>query len=176
MVITVGSQNQTKITAVKNITQQSELLEGAQVRGMMIDIEEFGHPKTLADTIAGAKQRAQAAFVGCTYSVGLESGLMVARDTKSGYLETTVCAIYDGKTYHIGLGPAFEWPRKMIDLILAGKDGSQAFREVGLTDHQKIGTAEGGIHVLSHGKINRTKLNELALTMALIHLENPEHY
>lgn len=64
----------------------------------------------------------------------------------------------------------------MVELILKGYDGSQAFKQLGLTDHQKIGTAEGGIHVLTHGKINRTKLNELAVTMALIHLENPDHY
>jgi len=64
----------------------------------------------------------------------------------------------------------------MVKLILDGLDGSQAFKELGLTDHSKIGTAEGAIYILTHGKVNRTQLNELAFTMALLQLENPAHY
>jgi non-canonical (house-cleaning) NTP pyrophosphatase len=99
-----------------------------------------------------------------------------APDTKSGYFETTVCAIFDGERYHMGLAPSFEWPKAMVELILQGYDGSQAFKRLGYTDHHKIGTAEGVIYTLTHGKIDRTKLNELAIMMALIHLENPELY
>lgn len=31
-------------------------------------------------------------------------------------------------------------------LILSGRDGSQVFKEVGLTDYEKLGIAEGTIH------------------------------
>ncbi len=176
MIINVGTTNPTKITAVKNLVIGHKLFKGAVVKAVEVDIEEFGHPKTLNATIGGAKQRAKQAFADCAYSVGLESGVFKAPHTKSGYLETTACTIYDGDNYHVGLAPSFEWPTEMVELILDGYDGSQAFKMVGLTQHEKIGVAEGGVHVLTHGKINRTNLNELALTMALIHLENPEHY
>ncbi len=176
MKIHVGSKNPTKIAGVENVVKQSEMFKDAKVVGVDASVEEFGHPKTLDDTIQGAKDRALAVHSGADYSVGLESGLFTSNDTKSGYLETTVCAIYDGNDFHIGMGPSFEWPKKMIELILDGQDGSQAFKSLGLTEHEKVGTKEGGIHVLSFGKVNRTNLNELAFAMALIQLENPDHY
>lgn len=55
-------------------------------------------------------------------------------------------------------------------------DGSQALKEAGFTNHEKIGTAEGGISIFTHGKMNRKEYNRLAVVMALIHLENKEHY
>ncbi|HVS78839.1 MAG TPA: DUF84 family protein [Candidatus Saccharimonadales bacterium] len=176
MKINVGSMNPTKVTAVRNIAAGHELLDGAEVKGIEVDIEEFGHPKSLQDTIEGAKARAKMAFKDCELSVGLESGLMKAVPSKTGYFETTACAIYDGKDFYLGLAPSFEWPPEMVKLILQGMDGSQAFKHLGLTDHKKIGTAEGVIHVLTHGKINRVKLNELAFIMALLQLENPRLY
>ena len=176
MTINVGTQNPTKLAAVNNMLKGHKLFKGANVKSIKVDIEEFGHPKTLDATIKGAKQRAEQAFTKCKYSVGLESGLFKAPHTKSGYFETTVCAIYDGVQFHLGLSPSFEWPVAMVDMILDGYDGSQAFKQLGLTQHEKIGVAEGGVHILTHGKLNRTGLNELAIMMALIHLENPQHY
>jgi inosine/xanthosine triphosphatase len=176
MIINIGSKNPTKIAAVTNLVTGHPLFDDVVVKSVEVDIEEFGHPKSLKSTIHGAKQRAKQAFENCSYSFGIESGLLKSPDAKSGYFETTVCAIFDGSHFHIGLAPSFEWPKAMIKLILGGLDGSQAFKEVGLTEHQKIGAAEGSIYILTHGKINRTKLNELAIMMALIHLENPEHY
>ncbi len=176
MIINVGSKNPTKIAAVKNLVVNHKLFKGALVKGVEVTIEEFGHPKTLKDTVLGAKQRAEQSFKNCTYSFGLESGMFKSPGTKSGYFETTVCAIYDGKRFHLGLSPSFEWPAAMVELILEGYDGSQAFKQIGLTKHNKIGAAQGGIHILTHGKLSRTRLNELAIMMALIHLENPDHY
>lgn len=176
MIVKVGSKNATKVTAVQNILSAHPLFPDLVIEPVEVKVEEFGHPKNLTETIDGAKKRARTAFLNCSYSVGLESGLIKSSAAKSGFFETTACAIYDGKQYHLGLAPSFEWPKEMIELILAGYDGSQAFKKIGLTQHDKIGTAEGGIHVLTHGKISRTKLNELALIMALVHLENPDIY
>lgn len=176
MKINVGSNNPTKVTAVRNIAAKHVEFKDAAVIGLGVDIEEFGHPKSLSETIAGARQRAEKAFTDCSYSVGLESGLFEAPETKSGYFETTACSIFDGQRHHVGLGPSFEWPVEMVKLILKGLDGSQAFKKIGLTTHDKIGVAEGGISILTKGKVNRIKLNELAFTMALLQLENPKHY
>ena len=129
-----------------------------------------------SSTIDGATSRAEAAFEGSILSVGLESGLFEAPGTKAGYLETTVCVLYDGSRYAVGMSPSFEWPPEMTEMILGGLDGSQAFRQMGLTDHEKIGKAEGAIYILTHGKINRTRLNKLAIMMALLQFENPGYY
>ena len=175
-VIHVGSKNQTKIQAAQNILLSNKLFKDAHVVGVDVLVEEFGHPKTLEETILGARERAEAAYKGSTVSVGLESGLIVAPYTKMGYLETTACVLYDGEQFATGLAPSYEWPPKVTKMILDGLDGSAAFREAGLTSHEKIGTVEGAIHVLTHGKLNRIRLNELAIVMALLQFENPEHY
>lgn len=139
--IHVGSQNQTKIQATQNIILKNNLFKHCLVVGVDIEIEEFGHPKTIDETMRGAKDRARAAFPGSILSVGLESGLIEAPEAASGYLETTACALYDGNHYASGLAPSFEWPKEVLRLILNGRDGSQAFKEAGLTNHHKLGTA-----------------------------------
>lgn len=174
--IHVGSVNQTKIQATQNILAAHEMYKGATVVGVNVDVKEFGHPKNIDETIQGAKDRALAAYAGSDLAVGLESGLIVAPNTKTGYLETTACAIYDGHDYAVGLAPSFEWPKNVLKLILSGYDGSQAFKKAGLIDHEKVGTANGAIHMLTHGTVERTKLHELAITMALIQLQNPSYY
>jgi inosine/xanthosine triphosphatase len=116
-------------------------------------------------------------FHDCDYSIGIEGGLIEVPGTKSGYMEFGVCAIYDGANYHLGFSPGFEWPTSVTDLIVnKGFDGSSALKEAGFTDHEKIGTAQGGIWILTKGKIDRTEYNKQAVTMALIQLENSEHY
>ena len=177
MRINVGSKNKTKVEAVEEVLKSSPLFKSAEIVGVEVKVEEFGQPKNLNAVIEGAIDRAKQAFVGADYGVGIESGLMEAPHTKTGFVETTACAIYDGKQNHIGFSPAFEWPKSMMDLILGkGMDASQAMKAAGLTQHEKIGTAQGGVSILSNGRINRKTLNILATTMALIHLEHPKHY
>ena len=75
------------------------------------------------------------------------------------------------------MSPAYEWPIAVADGILdKGLDGSQALKAAGLTTHDKIGAAEGGIFLLTNGRMNRTDLNRSAVMMALIQLEHPQQY
>jgi non-canonical (house-cleaning) NTP pyrophosphatase len=77
----------------------------------------------------------------------------------------------------MGLSQGCEWPKKVIDAILnRGMDGSQAMKYAGLTSHEKLGEHEGLVGIMTKGRTNRTEYNKTAITMALIHLENPEHY
>lgn len=176
MKINVGSKNEVKLATVKEIAAEYPLFAGAEVNSVEVPLEEFGHPKTMEATVRGAMERAKVSFKDCNYSFGIESGMMPVPHTKTGYMEFTVCAIYDGEKFHLGFSPAFEWPRKVAELILAGLDGSQAFKKAGLTDHPKIGRAEGAIWHLSHNRMDRKTYTKLAVAMAMIQLENPEHF
>jgi len=177
MKIGVGSKNSTKVTAVTEVLHSSEMFAGASVESVAVEIEEFGHPKSLAETVAGAIDRAKQAYVGHDYGFGIEGGLMEVPQTKSGYMEVAVCAIYDGKEVHLGLSQACEWPKPVIDMILnKGLDGSQAMKAAGITSHEKIGADQGFVSIVTKGRVNRTAFNKGAVQMALIHLENPEHY
>ncbi len=179
MKIAVGSKNQTKVTAVKEaVALYPKLFPAPEVIGVDIEVEIYGHPKNIKETVEGAIERAKKAFVNCDYSFGLEGGLIEVPFTKTGHMETNVCAIYDGENYHLGLAPAFEWPKKVTELILSGKaDASQAFKELGLTTEEKLGAAKGGIiGFLTEGRLTREDFTKYSIIMAMIHLEHPEHF
>ncbi len=177
MKVGVGSKNRTKVNAVAEILRDYPMFEGAEVYGVDVQIDQFGHPKSLEETVAGAVDRAKQAFVGNDYGFGIESGLMSVPQTKSGYMEVAVCAIYDGAQIHMGLSQAYEWPKKVIEAILKnGMDGSQAMKAAGLTQHEKLGEHEGFVGVFAKGRTNRTEYNKGAVIMALMHLENPDHF
>lgn len=177
MKITVGSSNQTKVQAVAEAVHECALFKDADVVGVDVQIEQFGHPIGIEAVVTGAMDRAKQAFKNSDLSFGIEGGLMAMPHSKTGYIEVAVCAIYDGVQFHLGTSSGYEWPKAVTDMIVhGGKDGSQAMREVGLTTHEKIGVAEGAVSILTKGKVNRTEFNKQAVLMALIHLENKEHY
>lgn len=179
MRINVGSQNQTKVAAVEEAVKlYPQLFSDAQVKGVKIEIEEFGHPKSLGATVKGAKDRAKKAFIDCDYSFGIEGGLMKVPHTKHKYMETGVCAIYNGKAFSIGIAPAIAWPPKVLELILSNQaDGSQAFHRLGYTKHKKLGAQKGGIlGVLTEGRMTREAFTKYSIISALIQLEKPEFY
>lgn len=173
MKIIVGSKNPSKIEAVKEIILEYPDLAGAEVSFSEADSGVSEQPLTLDETIQGAKNRAQAAYVGCEYSVGLESGLMPVAGTKTGYFDVCVCSIYDGRNYYVGLSSAWEFPNpKIVDYII--KDGlnmTEAVYKAGWTKNKQIGYAEGAIGILTKGRLTRKEYTKQALRTALIHLE-----
>lgn len=179
MKIKVGSKNKTKIQAVHDaITLYPNLFSKPEITGIDVEVELFGHPKNIKETMQGAVERAKKAFIDCSYSFGLEGGLMEAPFSKSGFMEVGACAIYDGKTFYLGLSPAFEWPEQVTNLILTNKaDASQAFKQLGLTHHEKLGAVEGGIiGVLTDGRLTREDFTKYSIIMALIRLEKPDFF
>ena len=177
MKIGVGSKNKTKVNAVAELLLDYPMFEGVEVVSVDVKVEEFGHPKSIDETVAGAIDRAKQAYLGNDYGFGIEGGLMAVPQTKSGYMEVAVCAIWDSKQVHLGLSEACEWPKAAMDGILnKGLDGSQAMKAAGLTHHEKLGEHEGLISILTKGRMNRTAFNKSAVKMALLHLENPELY
>lgn len=177
MKVGVGSKNKTKVKAVEDVLKEYPLFDAAEVVGIAVQVEEFGHPKNINETVAGAIDRAKQAWEGNEYGFGIEGGLIEVPYSKTGYMEVAACAIFDGQQIHLGLSPACEWPKSVIDGILnKGMDGSQAMKAAGLTKEEKLGENKGFIHLVTKGRMDRTAFNKAAITMALIHLENPELY
>jgi inosine/xanthosine triphosphatase len=103
VLIHVGSKNISKVGAVENVVRRYEMFEGAEVVGVEVPVEQFGHPKSLEETVAGAVARAKTARSGADFGFGLESGLLAVPQSKTGYMEVAVCAIFDGTEIHLGL-------------------------------------------------------------------------
>jgi len=177
MKINVGSKNRVKIQAVADALHEYSEFATAEVVGVNVDTGVHKQPKSIEETVQGAMNRAKNAFEDCDLSVGLESGPMKVPETKSGYMTITMCAIYDGKKFHLGGSSAFEYPKVMVDLVF-NKDWEidEAAREVGFSHDDNLGEREGMIGILTKGKLTRTAYSKQAVTTALIHLLNPEHY
>ena len=177
-VINLGSLNPIKIEAVKEVISDYNFLMPFIIHPLDVFSGVSKQPKSLEETISGAINRSKNSFKNCNYSFGIESGLMKVPETKTGYMDVCVCSIYDGEFHNIGLSSAFEFPKKIIDLIFGRSmnDVNQAFYNAGLTHNEKIGASEGAIGLLTHGRVTRKDYTKQAIQMALIHLENSELY
>lgn len=172
MKINVGSKNDVKIVAVKEAVRDYNFLLVAEVAGVNASSDVSEQPKSIDETIRGAMNRAKNAFKDCEYSFGIEDGLMQVPNTKTNYMNICACVIYDGQNYHIGLSSAFEYPDNVTKLVFKdGLDINQAFYKIGLTKNPKVGSAEGAIGILTHGRLLRKEYAKQAITMALIHLD-----
>lgn len=172
MKINVGSKNDVKIVAVKEAVRDYDFLSGAEISGVYACSDVSEQPKSIDETIRGAMIRAKNAFKDCEYSFGIEDGLMQVSNTKTNYMNICACVIYDGQNFHIGLSSAFEYPDNVTKLVFKeGLDINQAFYKIGLTKNPKVGSAEGAIGILTHGRLLRKEYTKQAITMALIHLD-----
>ena len=100
MKINVGSSNEVKVEAVKEVIKDYPILLNAEVNGVAVEPGVSKQPKSLDEIVQGAKNRATNAFYDCSYSFGIESGLIELSDR---YMDGAVCAVYDGRDYYLGL-------------------------------------------------------------------------
>jgi len=177
LLVAVGTSNKAKVNAVKETIRAYDFLRGAKIKAVSVSSSVSNQPTSIDETIKGAMNRARQAFTTCDYSIGIESGLMRVPYTKTGYMDVCVCAIFDGKEFHLGFSSAFECPSEITRLMVKeGLDMTQAANAAGLTTNSALGSAEGMIGILTKGRLTRKEYTKQALTTALIHLENPHLY
>lgn len=179
MIIVVGSTNQAKIQAVKEVIKDYPLLAEAKIVAMQVSSEISEQPLSLEEIIQGAKNRAKNAFTveKCTFAIGLESGLFEAKGSQTGFLEACICSIYDGATHSLGLSSGFEVPPQILHLVLKKKmDLTQACNEFGVSKNPKLGASDGLIGLLTKGRVTRREYTKQSLVTALIQMENAHLY
>lgn len=179
MIIHVGSRNNIKIKATEDaVALYPKLFPEPKIIGISVNMPVFDHPKGMKETIEGAQKRAREVFKDCEFSFGLEGGLMEVPYTETGYMEVSVCAVYNGKKTFFGFSPAFEWPKKVMDLILhKDMNANQAFKQLGITKHEKLGSIDGGgVGLLTDNRITRGDSIKYSIIMALTQLNKPEIY
>jgi len=176
MIVLVGSKNKAKVQAVKEAFAQ--YFEAVSVKGVAVESGVEAQPKSLGEIVKGAKNRAKKAFESeqANYGVGIEAGIFPFSGSKSGYMDTGCCAIFDGKEFYLGCSPLFEYPKKAIEKVLEeGKEIAEVFDELFKgKDHHKAG--QGAIGFLSKGKMPRKEFIKHAVTMALIRIVSKELY
>lgn len=177
MRISVGSKNKNKVDAVKELMPDYDFLSDSKVTSIEVSSDFNGQPKTLDETVQGAINRAKKAFKDCDLSFGIEDGLMNVSETKSGYMNVCVCAIFDGKQIHLGTSSGFEYPVSVTKLVFdEGIEIDEAMFKAGVTKNKRIGYSDGVIGLMTKGRLNRKDYTKQAIVSALIHLENSEVY
>lgn len=175
MIIAIGSTNPIKVNAVKEVLLDYTLFEGVEILSIEADSNVSDQPLSLEEIIQGAKNRAKQAFHQSTasYSFGIESGLMEAKGTQSGFLETCICCIYDGNAYSIGMSCGYEIPPEILSIVIDQKKNlGQACFESGVTTNKKLGASEGLVGILTKGRINRKQYTKQCVITALAQIEN----
>lgn len=171
MIINIGSTNKIKVEALEEIIQEYPHLQNAKTVALNVSSGIADQPKSLEETMEGAKNRAKDAFQNCNYSFGIESGLMAVPKIKTGFMDVCVCAIYDGKEYFFGLSSAWEVPQKVMNHMNDGMNMTDAAVKAGVSANPNLGAAEGLIGVMSKGRLTRKSYTKEAIRTALIHLE-----
>lgn len=176
MRVTIGSKNQVKVEALQETLGNYEMFNNVEVTATEVTSNVSEQPTSTEETIRGAMNRAKNSFKE-NYSFGIESGITKVPYTKTGYMDFTACAIYDGKEFHIGLSSAFEYPKEITRMALEeGLTISDAAHKIGITDKANVGAHEGVIGILTKGRLARKEYTKEAIRMALIHLENAHLY
>lgn len=175
-----GSLSHTKVTAVDKVLIQYFAHPFTLVH-LRVDSGVSEQPRSLSETVKGAKIRACNALIqeNCNYGIGIESGIVELPGSRSGSMELTVCAIFNGKNYALGTSAGFEVPVPVMGDIIANTHTlTDGFESVGFIKKRSERIhGEGNILVkLTRNLMKRYDQNEQALITALVQLNFPDLY
>jgi inosine/xanthosine triphosphatase len=176
MRVHVGSSNPVKRDAVRRVFARVFDLTAEELTVELVSVESGVSPQPHGDEVArGAVARARAALGEADYSVGIEAGL-IRHDSLDVYFDVQFCAVVDrAGRVTVGHGPGFLYPPRVLQAVLRdGKTVGEAMEALTGIDH--IGHKMGAIGFLSRGLLERTRLTEQAVFMALIPRIRPELY
>lgn len=177
IILAIGTKNKAKIQALKESIESLNLFEDYEIVSLSVPSGVAEQPISMKCTIQGAKNRAYNAFT-CSsvkprYSFGVESGLVEAPGSQSGFFNICVCCIYDGTQFYTGCSTGFEVPSKTLQKVIEEKlDLSEACIGSGISSNQNIGEEEGLIGILTRGKVNRTEYTKESINTALLQVVN----
>ncbi len=163
MRVNVGSTNPVKVRAVRNVFRT--LFPMPIVRTVAVESRVPEQPFE-ARAVEGAVNRAREAIGKADYGIGIEAGLLWS-EAAGDYLDVQYCAVVDKRgRVTLGHGPGFAYPPAVIERVKAGKTVGEAMEE--LTGRKGIGRTTGAIGYLTQDRMDRTRLTEAAVLMAMV--------
>ena len=159
----VGTQNRVKVEAVRRVF--GTVFRDVRVRNVPVEPKVADQPFG-REAVEGAMERARSAIGDAHFGVGVEAGL-VWNDRIREYLDVQYCAVVDrGGRMTAGHGPGFAYPPSVLRRVHEGHTVGEAMEE--LTGIRGIGSKRGAVGYLTGGRMDRTKLTEAAVLMALV--------
>ena len=173
MMVQVGSLNPVKIQATRNVLEK--FYTNITVSSVSVQSGVPDQPIGMDQTIEGAVNRAKEAYVPeSDLGVGIESGLIGAPHTITGYVDMQWCAIHDGEKTTLGVSAGFEYPPSVVEEVLSGKEVGDVMDQ--LTGVDDLGEKMGAVSYLSQGLLDRTGNTEQCVLMAMIPRLNEKIY
>ena len=170
--ITVASLNPVKLRAAQSAFQQIFSRQSFDVSGVAVPSGVPDQPLSLAETMQGARNRAEnarAAQPDSDYWVGIEGGI---EDTPLG-MSCFARVHIISREGRVGLGQTavFYLPREVAELVRAGLELGHADDRVFGRDNSK--QANGAIGILTDDAVDREAYYVHAVIMALVPFKNP---
>ncbi len=170
--VAVGSTNPTKLRAVRKVF--TRVWRSARVVGVEVDSGVSVQPIGAKEIISGAINRARNALkkTGADFGVGIEGG--VAKFGDRWYNLGFVAVV--SKEGQVGLGSSgwFECPPRVLKELRKGRELGDVMDE--LTGTRGIKFGKGTIGTFTRGYVDRVKLYEHGLWMALCRFLTPEFF
>jgi inosine/xanthosine triphosphatase len=176
LLVAVGTSNPVKVRAVKRVLSRFYAVSMLRIEvASEVPSQPVGLEVTIRGAVCRAKNALRAAEV-ADLGVGIEAGLIAVPGAISGYMDQQFAAIADPKgRVTLGGGPSFEYPRSLVARVLGeGIEVGTAMDQ--LTGISELGQKQGAIGYFSKGELNRTKLTEYAVLMALLPRLNEDLY
>lgn len=170
--ITVGSENPSKIAAVKAGFEAMFPDEAFEIRGVSVASGVSDQPMNDADTLRGATNRAQRAMevIQADYAVGLEGGI----EDINGKMGASAWIVVISRMGVVGKGKAgiFFLPQEVTTLVNSGLELGHAMDEVFGTENSKH--SNGATGLLTNNALQRSEYYKQAVLLALIPHKNTD--
>ncbi len=180
MRVYVGSTNPVKAEAVRRVFARAFPDQAASLTVGLVAVDSGVPAQPRDEEVAqGAVTRARAALETsrgeADFGVGIEAGLLRCEPLRT-YFDVQFCAVVDREgRITVGHGAGFVYPPRVLRAVLEeGRTVGEAMAE--LSKIPDIGKKMGAIGYLSRGLLDRTRLTEQAVLMALIPRLRPELY
>jgi inosine/xanthosine triphosphatase len=184
--VRVGTRNLPKITAVR--TALSAYLPDVRVEGCEVESGVPEQPVGFAQIVAGARNRARAAFASgsCQLAVGIEDGLAPLPEVTGEVLNFGAAIVTDGERDSLGLSSAFAYPPDCSARAVAEREPIGALFDARFAAYRgKGGSASaehpssigiGNVGELTGGVLPRSEYGRHAVLCALIRFLHPDLY
>ena len=174
MKVVIGTKNPGKIEGAKKAL--SYYYKDIEIKGIPVE-SDVGEQPVNDEIYIGAKNRVKNLKKYCNNNnieadlyLGIESGIT---NSLGRWLITNIAVIEDNNNFEsYGTSPSFPVPERLVKDVI-NSDLSKAMDKVLGEDKERHNKA-GGIQLLTHNKVTRIDLTEMAFTMALTKYINGE--
>lgn len=157
--VVVGSTNPVKAAAVQRVFPDASVQPQAVASGVA------AQPRSVTETISGARTRAMAAgtAVSADLAVGIEGGIAPLPEG-SGWQLIMWAAVTDGDRVHLGMGPGITLPAAIAAPVAEGVELGLVMDTI--TDTTNTARGAGAVGLLTDGRLTRTDALAAAVAMA----------